>query len=82
MVPGCVADERPLTERSAAAQPPFIRMARKFEGGPMSRWKRKILAAHTLLVLMMIVTDPHQAHRPPDFQDAHLSGVAWVAASI
>lgn len=48
----------------------------------MSRWKRHILTAHSLLVLMMIVADPHQAHRPPAFQDAHLSAVAWVSATL
>ncbi|MCC6735224.1 MAG: hypothetical protein IT534_03725 [Bauldia sp.] len=32
----------------------------------MTRARRSILLVMTLLVVGMIVRDPHQAHRPPD----------------
>jgi hypothetical protein len=45
----------------------------------MPSYKKYLLAAHTLLILAMIVQDPHQAHRPPNFDAAHVAGVQMTA---
>lgn len=33
----------------------------------MPTYKKILLAAHTVLILGMIIRDPREAHRPPNF---------------
>lgn len=34
----------------------------------MPTYKKVLLSAHTLLILGMIIKDPSEAHRPPNFE--------------
>jgi hypothetical protein len=45
----------------------------------MSVFKRITLAAMTILVVALIVRDPHQAHRPPELRHTAALAATHVA---
>lgn len=44
----------------------------------MPTYKKVLLAAHTMLILAMVVRHPHEAHRPPDLNPERTPVVAQV----